>query len=74
MFLRPTEEELKTFKEDWLILNAPGFKANPEEDGTRQENFAILNFSKKIALIGGTGYTGDQKGYFFSTKFNSASL
>ncbi|SFB70887.1 phosphoenolpyruvate carboxykinase (ATP) [Zunongwangia mangrovi] len=66
MFLRPTEEELKTFKEDWLILNAPGFKANPEEDGTRQENFAILNFSKKIALIGGTGYTGEIKKGIFS--------
>ena len=51
MFLRPTEEELPGFKEDWLVVNAPGFKADPEKDGTRQENFAVLNFSKKIALI-----------------------
>ncbi|MCL6216704.1 phosphoenolpyruvate carboxykinase (ATP) [Zunongwangia pacifica] len=66
MFLRPTEEELSGFKEDWVILNAPGFKADPDEDGTRQENFAILNFSKKIALIGGTGYTGEIKKGIFS--------
>ncbi|WBL22103.1 phosphoenolpyruvate carboxykinase (ATP) [Zunongwangia sp. HRR-M8] len=66
MFLRPTEAELQNFKEDWVILNAPGFKANPEEDGTRQPNFAILNFSKKIALIGGTGYTGEIKKGIFS--------
>ena len=66
MFLRPTEEELYAFREDWLILNAPSFKADPKEDGTRQENFAILNFSKKIALIGGTGYTGEIKKGIFS--------
>ncbi|WP_081210562.1 phosphoenolpyruvate carboxykinase (ATP) [Salegentibacter sediminis] len=70
MFLRPEEEELKDFKEDWLILNAPGFKADPEVDGTRAENFAILNFSKKIALIGGTGYTGEiKKGIFSALNF-----
>jgi len=70
MFLRPKQEELNNFKEEWLILNAPGFKANPEEDGTRQENFAILNFSKKIALIGGTGYTGEiKKGIFSALNF-----
>lgn len=70
MFLRPGDKELKNFKEDWLILNAPGFKANAEEDGTRQENFAILNFSKKIALIGGTGYTGEiKKGIFSALNF-----
>ncbi len=66
MFLRPEEEELETFESDWLVLNAPGFKANPEIDGTRAENFAILNFSKKIALIGGTGYTGEIKKGIFS--------
>lgn len=70
MFLRPTEEELIGFKEDWLIINAPGFKANPKEDGTRQSNFAILNFSKKVILIGGTGYTGEiKKGVFSALNF-----
>jgi phosphoenolpyruvate carboxykinase (ATP) len=70
MFLRPEEKELENFKEEWLILNAPGFKANPEIDGTRQENFAILNFSRKIALIGGTGYTGEiKKGIFSALNF-----
>lgn len=70
MFLRPEDAELENFKEDWLIVNAPGFKANPEEDGTRQENFSILNFTKKIALIGGTGYTGEiKKGIFSALNF-----
>lgn len=70
MFLRPDQQELENFKEDWLVVNAPGFKADPEADGTRQHNFAILNFSKKIALIGGTGYTGEiKKGIFSALNF-----
>lgn len=66
MFLRPTVEELDGFTPEWTIINAPGFKAKPNEDGTRQHNFAILNFTKKIALIGGTGYTGEIKKGIFS--------
>ena len=66
MFLRPNEEELENFKHEWLILNAPGFYADPKIDGTRQENFAILSFTKKTILIGGTGYTGEIKKGIFS--------
>ena len=70
MFLRPTEEELEGFDPEWLVINAPGFMADPAVDGTRQHNFAILNFSKKIALIGGTGYTGEiKKGIFSALNF-----
>ena len=70
MFLRPTEEELEGFDPEWLVVNAPGFMADPEVDGTRKHNFAILNFTKKIALIGGTGYTGEiKKGIFSALNF-----
>lgn len=66
MFLRPQEEELDTFKPDWHIIQAPGFKANPETDGTRQHNFAIVSFTRKTILIGGTGYTGEMKKGIFT--------
>ncbi len=66
LFLRPTDEEILNFNHDWLILNAPGFKADPKIDGTRQHNFAIINFTKKIVLIGGTGYTGEIKKSIFA--------
>ena len=70
MFLRPTASELEDFSPEWTIINAPGFMADPEEDGTRQHNFAILNFTKKVALIGGTGYTGEiKKGIFSALNF-----
>ncbi|HWY12775.1 MAG TPA: phosphoenolpyruvate carboxykinase (ATP), partial [Bacteroidia bacterium] len=65
LFLRPKKEEIPTFKHDWVILNAPGYRADPAIDGTRQHNFAIINFTKKMILIGGTGYTGEiKKGIF----------
>lgn len=66
MFLRPSEEELKGFKPNFTIICAPEFKANPEEDGTRQENFAVINFTKRMILIGGTGYAGEMKKGIFS--------
>ncbi len=70
MFLRPSDEEINKFSHEWLILNAPGFLADSNQDGTRQENFAILNFTKKIILIGGTGYTGEiKKGIFSALNF-----
>lgn len=70
MFLRPDASDLVNFKPEWTIVNAPGFMANPEEDGTRQHNFAILDFTRKIALIGGTGYTGEiKKGIFSALNF-----
>ncbi|TBM98997.1 phosphoenolpyruvate carboxykinase (ATP) [Hyunsoonleella flava] len=70
MFLRPTLEELEGFEAEWTVINAPGFMANPKVDKTRQHNFAILNFTKKIALVGGTGYTGEiKKGIFSALNF-----
>lgn len=70
MFLRPEESELNDFQAEWIVINAPGFKADPSIDGTRQANFSILNFSKKIALIGGSGYTGEiKKGIFSALNF-----
>ncbi|HUH51103.1 MAG TPA: phosphoenolpyruvate carboxykinase (ATP) [Flavobacterium sp.] len=66
MFLRPEEAELQSFIPEWHVICAPHFFADPAVDGTRQENFAILDFTRKIALIGGTGYTGEMKKGIFS--------
>jgi phosphoenolpyruvate carboxykinase (ATP) len=65
LFLRPKGVNSE-FIPEWSIIAAPGFKANPEIDGTRQANFCIINFSRKTILIGGTGYTGEIKKSIFS--------
>ena len=65
LFLRP--DQVNPLQDpEWTIIAAPGFHADPEIDGTRQSNFSILNFSSKIILIGGTGYTGEIKKGIFS--------
>jgi len=61
LFLRPTAEEIDNQNHDWLILQVPSFQADPAIDGTRQANFTIVNFTRKIILIGGSGYTGEMK-------------
>ncbi len=67
MFLRPSEKELENFNEDWLILCAPGYVCpDPKAYGIRQGNFSILDFTKKIALVGGSAYTGEMKKGIFS--------
>ena len=67
MFLRLNEEELNDFNEDWLVICAPGYvEQDPESYGLRQGNFSILNFSRKIALVGGSAYTGEIKKGIFS--------
>jgi phosphoenolpyruvate carboxykinase (ATP) len=66
MFLRPSDDEIKNFEPEWHVVCAPGFLADPEIDGTRQHNYAIINFTKKMIIIGGTGYTGEIKKGIFS--------
>ncbi|MBA9078684.1 phosphoenolpyruvate carboxykinase (ATP) [Rufibacter quisquiliarum] len=66
MFLRPSAKELETITPDFTIICAPEFEADPAVDGTRQANFAIINFSRKMILIGGTGYAGEMKKGIFS--------
>lgn len=70
MFIRLEDEEIQNFQYDWLILNAPSYLADPAIDGTRQHNFSIINFTKKIILIGGSAYTGEiKKGIFTVLNF-----
>ena len=66
LFLRPTREEIEAASPEWNIIAAPDFKADPEVDGTLSPNFAIINFTRKLILIGGTGYTGEMKKGIFS--------
>ncbi len=61
LFVRPEAEERAAFHPDWTVLNLPGFKADPERDGTRSETFILVNFSRQTILVGGTQYAGENK-------------
>ncbi|AGY76928.1 phosphoenolpyruvate carboxykinase (ATP) [Clostridium autoethanogenum] len=66
LFRRPTEEDLKCFTPEFNIISAPGFKAKGKEDGLNSDAFILVNFDKKIILIGGTSYSGEIKKSVFS--------
>ena len=36
MFIAPTAGELEDFRPEAVVLHAPAFEADPEEDGTRR--------------------------------------
>ena len=54
------------FAPAFTLIQAPGFRANPEVDHTRTEVFVIVSFEKKLILIGGTAYAGEIKKAIFS--------
>src|SRR5687767_4835883 len=67
MFIVPqSAKEHKNFVPAFTIVAAPGFQANPSVDGTRSETFIILNFERKLAIIGNTAYAGETKKTVFT--------
>jgi phosphoenolpyruvate carboxykinase (ATP) len=67
MFILPESlEEHKHFVPEFTIIAAPGFKAEPTVDNTNSETFIILNFEKKLAIVGNTEYAGELKKSVFT--------
>ncbi len=65
LFLRPTPQELAQHVPDFTVIAAPEFEAVPERDGTRSSTFILVDFTRKIVLIGGTKYAGEMKKCIF---------
>ncbi len=63
---RPERAELDSFVPDFTIINCPSFKANPEKHGCRSDTVIALNFERKMILIGGTEYAGENKKSVFT--------
>src|SRR5437588_5864202 len=66
LFIRPSAEELQRFRPEFTLLSCDDFAAIPEAEGTRTETFIIINFKKKVILIGATSYAGEIKKAIFS--------
>ena len=61
MLVRPTTQELKSFKPEYTIIDLPSFKADPERHGCRSGTVIAVNLTEKLILIGGTAYAGEMK-------------
>ena len=63
---RPLRAELVDFIPEFTIINCPSFKADPKRHGCRSETVIVLNFEKKLILIGNTAYAGENKKSVFT--------
>ncbi len=63
---RPELEELENFLPEFTIINCPSFEADPARHGCRSETVIAISFEKKLVLIGGTSYAGENKKSVFS--------
>jgi len=50
----------------FTVIDMPGFTANPAIDKTTSETFILLNFAKRLVIIGGTNYGGEIKKSIFT--------
>ena len=51
---------------DFTVIDMPGLHADPSANGTNSEVFILLNFARKLVLIGGTSYAGEIKKSIFT--------
>ena len=62
MFIRPSAEELKNFKPDFVVLNASKAKVeNYKELGLNSETAVVFNLTERMQLILNTWYGGEMK-------------
>ena len=66
MFIQAKSEELPSFEPEFVVIDCPGFHAFPEYDKTNSDVFILVNFAKKLVLIGGTEYAGEIKKSVFT--------
>jgi len=63
---RPDSDEIATFEPEFTIINAPSFFADPERHDCRTETVIAINLDKRLILIGGTEYAGENKKAVFT--------
>ena len=67
MFIKPTDEELKTFKPDFVVYNASKAKVtNYKELGLNSETAVVFNITSREQVIINTWYGGEMKKGMFS--------
>lgn len=65
LFITPERPE-PDFVPEFTVVDASLFQADPERDGLRSGTFILVNFARRIILIGGTRYAGEIKKSIFT--------
>ncbi|MCA9923941.1 MAG: phosphoenolpyruvate carboxykinase (ATP), partial [Anaerolineales bacterium] len=67
MFIREFDpDKLRNHVPEFTVIDMPRFHADPEKDGTNSQTFILMDFSKRLVLIGGTEYAGEIKKSIFT--------
>lgn len=67
MFMLPeTNDDYRRHVPDFTVIAVPSFKAIPQIDGTGSETFIVLNFARRVCIIGNTAYAGEIKKSVFT--------
>lgn len=67
MFLPEKDRsKLAQHNPQFTVFGIPSFKAEPARHGTRSDVSILVNFGKKIVLIGGSSYAGEIKKSIFT--------
>jgi len=54
------------FSPEFTVISLPDFKGIPELENLNSETLILMDFSKRLVLIGGTGYGGEIKKSIFT--------
>jgi phosphoenolpyruvate carboxykinase (ATP) len=65
LFITP-ERMPEDFTPEFTVIDAANFQADPQLDGTRSSTFVLVNFRRRMILIGGTRYAGEIKKSVFT--------
>ncbi len=66
MMRRPEVAELAQFTSEFMVVNVPSFKADPERHGCRSETVIAVSFEQGLILVGDSSYAGENKKGIFS--------
>ncbi|MGE0482360.1 MAG: phosphoenolpyruvate carboxykinase (ATP) [Phycisphaerae bacterium] len=66
LFVRPSAAALADHQPEFTVVCAPGCHADGTIPGLKSEAFIVVNFAKRLVLIGGTAYAGEMKKSIFT--------
>ncbi|MHB1460775.1 MAG: phosphoenolpyruvate carboxykinase (ATP) [Armatimonadota bacterium] len=67
LFVRPDWTKTGSHVPEWVLHYAPTCKAPADMEGTDGKGvFVVVNFTKKVVIIGGSAYAGEMKKAIFS--------
>ncbi|MSO74541.1 MAG: phosphoenolpyruvate carboxykinase [Alphaproteobacteria bacterium] len=66
LFIQPKPGELAGHRQEFTIIQAPGFQADPKADRVNSPTVILVDFTQRLVLIGGTSYAGECKKSVFT--------